>query len=110
MEITFLSFEFSGKDLPVGPLIDLLYTDDGEKVDKMQSLLVALSNNARLFRMRSCPSKCKLLLQDWHASTTSFILKVRSALMGWCLTKVCLAFANLDHLWRRRDIRLSIKR
>ncbi|CAH8470968.1 unnamed protein product [Schistosoma haematobium] len=69
MEITFSSTEFSGIDLlPGGPLIDLEYADDivlfGEDADKMQSLLVALSNNARMFGMRFSPSKCKLLLQD----------------------------------------------
>ena len=42
--------------LPVGPLIDLGYADDtvlfGEDIDKMQIVLVALSNNARMFGMR----------------------------------------------------------
>ncbi|CAH8507928.1 unnamed protein product, partial [Schistosoma guineensis] len=62
MEITLSSTEFSGIDLhPGGPLIDLEYADDivlfGEDADKMQSLLVALSNNARMFGMRFSPSK-----------------------------------------------------
>ncbi|CAH8652966.1 unnamed protein product [Schistosoma curassoni] len=74
MEITFSSTEFLGIDLlPGGPLIDLEYADDivlfGEDADKMQSLLVALSNNARMFGMRFSLSNCKLLLQDWYAST-----------------------------------------
>ncbi|KAH9583147.1 hypothetical protein MS3_00000436 [Schistosoma haematobium] len=69
MGITFSSTEFSGIDLlPGGPLIDLEYSDDivlfGEDADKILSLLVALSNNARMFGMRFSPSKCKLLLQD----------------------------------------------
>ncbi|KAH9589917.1 Contactin-5, variant 3 [Schistosoma haematobium] len=74
MKITFSSTEFSGIDLlSGGPLIDLEYADDiflfGEDADKMQSLLIVLSNNASMFGMRFSPSKCKLLLQDWSAST-----------------------------------------
>ncbi|CAH8662896.1 unnamed protein product [Schistosoma haematobium] len=134
-EITFSSTEFSGIDLhPGGPLIDLEYADDivlfGEDADKMQSLLVALSNNARMFGMRFSPSKCKLLLQDWSALTPE--LRIGSEVvervdnftyLGSLISpnglvsdeisarirKARLAFAKLRHLWRRRDIRLSIK-
>ncbi|KAH9594680.1 hypothetical protein MS3_00000429 [Schistosoma haematobium] len=130
MEVT-----FSGTDLlPGGPLIDLEYADDivlfGEDADKMQSLLVALSNNARMFGMRFSPSKCKLLLQDWSASTPE--LRIGSEVvervdnftyLGSLISpiglvsdeisarirKARLAFANLRHLCRRRVIRLSIK-
>ena len=63
LEITFSSTEFSEIDQPGGPLIDL------EVSDKMQSLLIALSNNVRVFRMRFSPSKYKLLLQDPLEST-----------------------------------------
>ncbi|VDO73851.1 unnamed protein product [Schistosoma margrebowiei] len=96
----------------------------------MQSLLVALSNNARMFGMLFSPSKCKLLLQDWSASTPE--LRIGSEVvervdnftyLGSLISpnglvcdeisarirKARLAFANLRHLWRRRDIRLSIK-
>ncbi|CAH8548641.1 unnamed protein product [Schistosoma curassoni] len=96
----------------------------------MQSLLVALSNNARMFGMRFSPSKCKLLLQDWSALTPE--LRIGSEVvervdnftyLGSLISpnglvsdeisarirKARLAFANLRHLWRRRDIRLSIK-
>ncbi|VDP04490.1 unnamed protein product [Schistosoma margrebowiei] len=73
MEITFLSTEFSGIDLPGGPHIDLEYTDDivlfVEDADKMQSLLVALSSNVSMFGMHLSTSKSKLLLQDWSSST-----------------------------------------
>ncbi|VDP40744.1 unnamed protein product [Schistosoma margrebowiei] len=78
--------------------------------------------------MRSSPSKCKFLLHDWPASTPE--LRVRSKVverdnftyLGSLISpnelvsdeisarirKARLAFANLRHLWRRRDIRLSI--
>ena len=135
LEITLSSTEFSGIDLlPGGSLIDLEYADDivlfGEDADKMQSLLLELSNNARMFGMRFSPSKCKLLLQDWPASTPE--LRIGSEVvervdnftyLGSLISpnglvsdeisariqKARLAFANLRHLWRRRDIRLSIK-
>ncbi|CAH8551147.1 unnamed protein product [Schistosoma intercalatum] len=135
MEITFSSTEFSGIDLlPGGPLIDLEYANDivlfGEDADKMQSLLAALSNNARMFGMRFSSSKCKLLLQDGSASTPE--LRIGSEVvervdnfthLGSLISpnalvsdkisarirKARLAFANLRHLWRRRDIRLSTK-
>ncbi|VDO61486.1 unnamed protein product [Schistosoma margrebowiei] len=135
MEITFSSTEFSGIDLlQGGPLIDLEYADDivlfGENADKMQSLLVAPSNNARMFGMRFSPPKCKLLPLDWSASTPE--LRIGSEVvervdnftyLGSLISpngsvsdeisaqirKARLAFANLRHLWRRRDIRLSIK-
>ena len=96
----------------------------------MQSLLLELSNNARMFGMRFSPSKCKLLLQDWPASTPE--LRIGSEVvervdnftyLGSLISpnglvsdeisiriqKARLAFANLRHLWRRRDVRLSIK-
>ena len=80
--------------------------------------------------MRFSPSKCKLLLQDWPASTLK--LRIGSEVvervdnftyLGSLISpnglvsdeisariqKARLAFANLRHLWRRRDIRLSIK-
>ncbi|CAH8596720.1 unnamed protein product [Schistosoma guineensis] len=119
---------------PPGPLIDLQYADDivlfGEDADKMQSLLVALSNNARMFGMRFSPSKCKLLLQDWSTLTpevrigSEVVERVDNfTYLGSLINpnglvsdeisarirKARLAFANLRHLWRRRDIRLSIK-
>ncbi|VDP44031.1 unnamed protein product [Schistosoma margrebowiei] len=41
----------------------------GEDAGEMQSLLVALNNNTRMFGMRFYPSKSKLSLQDWPSST-----------------------------------------
>ncbi|VDO49439.1 unnamed protein product [Schistosoma margrebowiei] len=90
-----------------------------------------MSSNARMFEMRFPPSKCKLLLQDWSASTPE--LRIESEVvervdnftyLGSLISpnglvsdeiparirKARLAFANLRHLWRRRDIRLSIKK
>ncbi|CAH8658448.1 unnamed protein product [Schistosoma rodhaini] len=135
LEITLSSTESTGIDLlPGGPLSDLEYADDivlfGEDAGNMQSLLLELSNNARMFGMRFSPSKCKLLLQDWPASTLE--LRIGSEVvervdnftyLGSLISpnglvsdeisariqKARLAFANLRHLWRRRDIRLSIK-
>ncbi|CAI2733840.1 unnamed protein product [Schistosoma spindalis] len=135
MEITLSSTGFPGIDLlPGGSLIDLEYADDivlfGEDTDKIQCLLVALSNNARMFGMRFSPSKCKLLLQDWSASTPE--LRIRSEVVervdnftylgslispngsvsdeiSTQIRKARLTFTNLRHLWRRRDIHLSIK-
>ncbi|KAH9582966.1 hypothetical protein MS3_00007543 [Schistosoma haematobium] len=136
VEITFSSTEFSCINLlPGGPLIDLEYADDivlfGEDADKMQSLLIAPSNNVRMFGMRfSPPLKCKLLLQDWSASTPELRIgsevvervdnftylgslispnELVSDEISTRIRKARLAFANLRHLWRRRDIRLSIK-
>ncbi|KAH9595906.1 FAS-associated factor 2 [Schistosoma haematobium] len=74
---------------------------------------------------------CALLLQDWSASTPELRIGsevvervdnftylgslispnelVSDEISAW-IRKARLAFANLPHLWRRRDIRLSIKR
>ncbi|KAH9591020.1 hypothetical protein MS3_00003469 [Schistosoma haematobium] len=76
------------------------------------------------------PSKCKLLLHDWPVSTPE--LRIGNEIvervdnftyLGSLIShnglvsdeisarirKARLAFANLRHLWRRRNIRLSIK-
>ncbi|VDP51703.1 unnamed protein product [Schistosoma margrebowiei] len=80
--------------------------------------------------MRFSPSRCKLLLQDWSALTPE--LRIGSEVvervdnftyLGSLISpnglvsdeisarirKAPLAFANLRHLWRRRDTHLSIK-
>ncbi|KAH9594473.1 hypothetical protein MS3_00000259 [Schistosoma haematobium] len=96
----------------------------------MQSLLVALSNNARMFGMRFSLSKCKFLLQNLPASTPELRIGSESvgridnfAYLGSLISsnelvsdeistriqKARSAFANLRHLWRTRDIFLSIK-
>ncbi|CAH8430565.1 unnamed protein product [Schistosoma mattheei] len=135
LEITLSSSKFTGVELlPGGSLVDLEYADDivlfGEDTDKMQSLLATLSNNASMFGMRFSPSKCKMLLQDWVTSTPELVIGSEvvecvdrftylGSLISPCglvcdeisarIQKARLAFANLRHLWRRRDIRLSTK-
>ncbi|VDP02216.1 unnamed protein product [Schistosoma mattheei] len=83
-----------------------------------------------MFGIRFSFSKCKFLLQDWSASTPELRIGndvvgrvdnstylgglisrnelVSAEISAW-IRKALLAFANLRHLWRRRDIRLSIK-
>ncbi|KAH9595123.1 Mitochondrial GTPase, variant 2 [Schistosoma haematobium] len=94
----------------------------------MQSLLITLSNNTRIFEMRFSPLKCKMLLQDWVALTPELMIGSEviervdrftylGSLISPCglvcdeisarIQKARLAFTNLCHLWRRRDIRLS---
>uniref|UniRef100_A0A183K0T0 Reverse transcriptase n=1 Tax=Schistosoma curassoni TaxID=6186 RepID=A0A183K0T0_9TREM len=83
-----------------------------------------------MFGMRFSPSKCKLLLQNWSASTP--VLRIGNKVvervdnftyLGSLISpsglvsdeisaqirKACLTFANLLHLWQRRNVRLSIK-
>ncbi|THD18894.1 Alpha 1 3-glucosidase [Fasciola hepatica] len=83
-----------------------------------------------MFGMRFAPSKCKLLLQDWVGSTRNLVLagEALAEVDKFCylgtyvspdgqiadkvslrIQKARLAFANLRHLWRRRDIWLSVK-
>ncbi|KAH9590005.1 Tuftelin-interacting protein 11 [Schistosoma haematobium] len=78
--------------------------------------------------MRFSPSKCKMLLQDWVASTPELMIGSEvveridrftylRSLISPCglvcdkiparIQKARLALANLRHLWRRRDICLS---
>jgi len=85
----------------------------------MQSLLVSLSNNARMFGMCFSPSKCKPLLQDWPASTPELMIGSEvvervdnftclgrlinldgsvSDEISSLIQKARLAFANLRHL------------
>ncbi|VDO81413.1 unnamed protein product, partial [Schistosoma margrebowiei] len=135
LEMTLSSSKFPGVELlPGGSLVDLEYADDivlfGEDADKMQSLQTTLSNNASMFGMRFSPSKCKMLLQDWVTSTPELVIGSEvvecvdrftylESLISPCgpvcdeisarIQKARLAFANLRHLWRRRDIRLSTK-
>ncbi|VDP18099.1 unnamed protein product [Schistosoma margrebowiei] len=87
-----------------------------------QGLLLALSNNARMFGMRFSPSKCKLLLQDWPMSTPELRLGSEvvervdnftylgslispnglvSDEISARIRKARLVFANLRHLWGR---------
>ncbi|KAK4468373.1 hypothetical protein MN116_000167 [Schistosoma mekongi] len=135
LEISLTSFKSSGISLlPGGSLVDLEYVDDvvifGEDAHSIQGLLNTLSNNAGMFGMRFSPPKCKMLLQDWPASFPKLVIGSeviecvdRFTYLGSLITpggsvsdeisariqKARLAFANLRHLWRRRDIRVSTK-
>ncbi|VDP01088.1 unnamed protein product [Schistosoma margrebowiei] len=96
----------------------------------MQNLLTTLSNSASMFEMRFSPSKCKMLIQDWVASTPELMtgsevvecvnrFTYLGSLISPCdlvcdeisaqIQRARLAFANLRYLWHRRDIRLSTK-
>ncbi|CAH8572676.1 unnamed protein product [Heterobilharzia americana] len=80
--------------------------------------------------MRFSPPKCKFLLQDWSSAVPRLTIESevvecvdhftylgsRTSPGGLVadeisarIQKARLAFANLHHLWRHRDIRLSIK-
>ena len=80
--------------------------------------------------MRFAPSKCKILLQDWVGPAPNLVLDgghieivnnfsylgsyispggLVSDEVSARIQKARLTFANLGHLWRRRDIRLSVK-
>ncbi|KER19536.1 hypothetical protein T265_15512, partial [Opisthorchis viverrini] len=94
----------------------------------MQIILSNLSNSASRFGMRFTPAKCKMLLRDWVGSNPSLVLADepielvdKFTYRGSChggltkddisirIGKARAAFANLRHLWRRRDIRFSVK-
>jgi hypothetical protein len=76
------------------------------------------------------PSKCKVLFQDWQGAEPALTLAGDTLeivdhfiYLGSCVTagggagdeishriaRARAAFANLKHLWRRRDIRLTLK-
>ena len=100
------------------------------KILTNSSLLTNLSNNASIFGPQSSPSKCNMLLQDWLASAPEVMiendvvgcvdhyayLRSRISLGQWVsneilsrIHKLQLAFANLRHLWSRRDDHLLTK-
>jgi hypothetical protein len=120
--------------LPGDQLSDLEYADDivlfSEDFSRMQNLLNKLDCCASMFGLRFAPSKCKFMLQDWAGDIPSLsvagstIDQVDSfTYLGSCICpnggvaeevserirKARVAFANLGHLWRRRDIRLATK-
>ena len=121
-------------ELPDYPLADIEYADDvallGSDPSEMQAVLNKLNNSAALFGMRFTPPKCKVLLQDWVGSNPNLILAgepisvvdhfnylgslispggLAKEEVTQRIAKASAAFANLRHLWRRRDISLSIK-
>ena len=115
-------------------LTSLEYADDivllGENPIAMQGFLNKLVHSAKSLGMHFAPTKCKMLLQDWVdpppiLSLDGTVLERvdRFVYLGSCITpdghvdeeisirirKARQAFANLSHLWRRRDIRLTTK-
>ncbi|TNN17061.1 polyprotein, partial [Schistosoma japonicum] len=109
--------------------LDVIPTDC-EDADKMQIFLTTLNLNVSMFGMRFSPSKCKMLLQDWLNSAPKLVIGGetiecvnRFTYLGSLISPNGLvsdeilarihearsAFANLRHLWRRRDIRLMTK-
>ena len=95
----------------------------------MQAILNKLNNSAALFGMRFTPPKCQVLLQDWVGLNPNLLagdlMNVVDHFDYRCIlfspgdlakeevtqhiAKARAAFANLGHLWRLRDIILSIK-
>jgi hypothetical protein len=120
--------------LPGNKLTDIEYADDiallSSSSSNMQIMLNRLNDTVGLYGMRFAPSKCKVLLQDWVGPSPTFVLAGSSletvdrfTYLGSVISSACniadevsariakarSAFANLRHLWRRKDVRLSIK-
>ena len=47
-----------------------------EDTNTMQSFLIALRNNEDIFGIRFSPFKCKVLLQDLHASSPELVIGI----------------------------------
>ena len=135
LEISLPASETSGVEmLPGRSLADIEYADDiallGSDPSEMQMILNNLNNSAARFGMRFTPAKCKVLLQDWVGSNPHLMLAGepidvvdKFVYLGSCISsgglagdeiisrigKARAAFANLRHLWRRRDVSLSVK-
>jgi hypothetical protein len=96
----------------------------------MQIVLDRLAVEVERFGMCFAPSKCKVLLQDLQGAEPALTLAGDTLeivdhfiYLGSCVTagggvgeeishriaRARAAFANLKHLWRRRDIRLILK-
>ncbi|KAA3680653.1 uncharacterized protein DEA37_0014046 [Paragonimus westermani] len=120
--------------LPGARLTDLQYADDtvllSPSAEDMQTMLNKVSDRAGLYGMRFAHSKCKVLLQDWGISTPTFFIAgnpletvnsftyLGSTISSDCniadeisarIAKARVAFSKLRHLWRREDVRLSLK-
>ncbi|CAH8657151.1 unnamed protein product [Dicrocoelium dendriticum] len=120
--------------LPGSRVVDLDYADDivllGDDPQVVQLAFNRLTIEASKYGMYFSPSKCKALLQDWQVPLPALTLAGETlevvesfVYLGCCITaggavgdeismrisKARLAFSRLRHLWRRHDIRLSIK-
>ncbi|CAH8649925.1 unnamed protein product [Dicrocoelium dendriticum] len=133
MEIAFTRHDFEGVDLLPGErLLDLEYADDialtCESSQTCQAALDRLALAVRQFGLCFAPSKCKAFLQDWSGPPPTLTLGgdqlevvQKFSYLGSCISASGLrmrtnriakargAFANLRHLWRRRDITLALK-
>ncbi|KER28391.1 hypothetical protein T265_04774 [Opisthorchis viverrini] len=104
--------------------------NEGSDPVALQTILNNLNNYASRFGMCFTPAKCKVLLQDRVDSNPSLMLAgepievvAKFVYLGSCISpgglakddisirigKARAAFANLRHLWRRRDISFSVK-
>ncbi|KAA3673243.1 uncharacterized protein DEA37_0011257 [Paragonimus westermani] len=120
--------------LPGARLTGLEYADDivllSPSAEDIQTMLNKVSDRAGLYGMRFAPPKCKVLLQDWGISTPTFFIAgnpletvdsftyLGSTISSACniadeisarIAKARVAFSKLRHLWRRKDVRLSLK-
>ncbi|TNN20555.1 endonuclease-reverse transcriptase, partial [Schistosoma japonicum] len=98
------------------------YADDavplGKDVDRKQLFLTA-SSIVYTFEKQLSPFKRKMLLQDWLKSVPKSVIGsevdlispdgLTSDEVSTRIQKVQLAFHNLRHWWRRRDICLPTK-
>ncbi|CAH8584460.1 unnamed protein product [Dicrocoelium dendriticum] len=134
MEIAFTGHELEGVELLLGErLLDLEYADDIALIcDSSQACQAALDKLALAvsrFGLCFAPPKCKAFLQDWQGSLPVLTLGgdqlevvEKFSYLGSCISalgiedeitnriaKARSAFANLRHLWRRRDITLALK-
>ena len=115
-------------------LHDLDYADDiaivGENRTSVQHIIDNMVEEASRFGLQFAPAKCKMLVQDWSGSppilsvsntpvelVNSFTYLGSIISVGSCgvdeienrIGKARLAFEQLRHLWRRRDISLHLK-
>ncbi|MES9976933.1 MAG: reverse transcriptase domain-containing protein [Candidatus Thiodiazotropha sp.] len=135
LQSVFASLPDNGVELyPGNKVTDLVYADDialmGFDPTTVQLALDRLAVEARRYGLCFAPNKCKILLQDWQGIPPVFSLSGepvevvdKFVYLGSVISaggsveievttriaKARLAFTNLNHLWRRRDISLSLK-
>ncbi|CAH8587907.1 unnamed protein product [Schistosoma margrebowiei] len=135
LETALMNVSNGGVDLLPGErLLDLEYADDivllCDNAQGMQSALNQLAISVRRYGMCFAPSKCKVLLQDWQDSNPVLTLDgeqievvEKFVYLGSCISagggvsdeinarivKARVAYANLGHLWRLRDVSLAVK-
>ncbi|CAH8656214.1 unnamed protein product [Dicrocoelium dendriticum] len=128
-------FQGSGVELlPCNHVTDLDYADDivllGDDARCTQSVLNRLAIKASIYGMTLSLMKCEVLVLDWHPPAPVLTLQGTQleqvdnfVYLGSCVTaddsigkeislriaKAGSAFANLWHLWRRRDVSLLVK-